>query len=161
MHVLLALVLAGGPAVSGPVSSSASGAVSTAVVGDPCKGQLDAAVVDGVRCQSPVHAETAPVAADEKAPLPPLARDPAIFPGELGFVATILGLAGSAAVVVAVTRDDGRLSADDEFVNGGVFVGGVSVIGLAGLVAGAAVSTWVFDPATAQLKLPLFEGEPR
>lgn len=144
------LALAGGPAVS---------------VADPCKGQLDAAVVvrDGktVHCQSPVHATNEVAVADAKPPPPPLARDPAIFPGELAFVSTLLGLAGGAMIATAVARDNGRLGADDEFVNDGVFYGGVSVVGLSGLVAGAALSTWVFDPSTAQLKLPIFEGEPR
>lgn len=175
MHLLLALALAGGPvpaaAALGPAATVSPNSTSTnstststnspaPTTADPCKGALDAGVVDGVRCQSPVHADVV-VAADAKAPAPPLVRDPSIFPGELGFVATVLGLAGGAAVVVAVARDDGRLDADASVVNDGVFYGGVSVIGLAGLVAGAAVSTWVFDPATAQLKLPIFDNEPR
>ena len=140
----LGLALAGGPAVKA----------------DPCKGHLDAVVVDGVRCQSPAH-EPDVVVADTKPAPPPLVRDPAIFPGELGFFSAVLALSGGAIVTLAYVQDPARLSADEAVVRDGVMIGGATVLSLSALVGAAALSTWVFDPSTATLRLPIFEGEPR
>jgi hypothetical protein len=131
-------------------------------VADPCRGTLDAgpAGVDGKRCRSPAH-EAAVVVADAKPPPEPLLRDPAIFPGELAFVSGLLALTGGALITSAYLQNPTRLSEDEANVREGVIIGGASVLSVSALMAGAALSTWVFDPSTATLRLPIFAGEPR
>ena len=143
--LLLALAVAHGSAPTAP---------------DPCRGQLDAAVVESARCQSPAWASAA-VAADVVPEPPPLLRDPKLFASELGFVSSMFAIAGGALIAVAAAQDPNRLSADEVAVKEGVFVGGVSALTLSGLVGAAALSMWVFDPSTAKLRLPIFEGEDR
>ena len=123
-----------------------------------CRGQLDAAVVDDTRCLGPAHDDAA-IAPDLIPEPAALRRDPAIFPGELGFVSGIFALAGSALVASALLQTDRQSTADDLAVRDGLLIGGASAFALSGLVAGAALSTWVFDPSTATLRLPIFEGE--
>ncbi len=139
---------------------------STAKTTAPCASELDA-VFDraDVPCPGPAHSPLLingnAVADDVKAQPEGLQRDPAIFPGELAFVSTVMALAGGALVAGAAVQDPQRLSGSELAVRDGVIIGGVSVLSVAGLVASAALSTWIFDPSTATLRLPLFEGEPR
>jgi hypothetical protein len=64
-------------------------------------------------------------------------------------------------VASAFANDESRLSGEERMWRTGALIGGVSALSLAGLLAGTAVSTWVFDVSTGELKLPIFEGEPR
>lgn len=139
-------------------------AMPAAAAAPGCEGHLDAIVVGSTVCHSPAWdvlvVNGVAVVADLKAEPLPLVRDPGTLPGELGFMSSLLLLAGGAAVAVASMHDSTRLSADDAALTAGVRLGGVAVVSLAGLVAAAALSTWAFDPSTATLRLPLFQGEP-
>ncbi|MDP2345887.1 MAG: hypothetical protein Q8O67_33415 [Deltaproteobacteria bacterium] len=142
------------------VITNGSADVKAGVKADPCRGQLDAGVVDGKRCSSPAY-ESSAVVADVKPEPEALVRDPKMFPGELAFVSGVLALAGGGLIASAYLQSPERLSADEAITREGVLIGGVSVLSVSALVAGAALSTYVFDPSTATLRLPIFEGEPR
>ena len=151
----------------GPVTPNAHAnpEPSEAVVDDACVGALDAVVTDGtVACRSPGALDADDVIAttgksDEIVPPAPLSRDPAIFPGELGFVSVVIGAVGVGGIAGAYTLSATPWEGRDP-VPPTLLWGGISAVGLAGLVAGAALSTFVFDPTSGALRLPIFEGEP-
>lgn len=119
-----------------------------------CQGALDVVSEADLRCVSPAKL-VAPVGADPAVVDVP-ARDPAIFPGEMAFGAAVVGAAGG--ITLAVTALSPPTSTE---LQTGLQVGGISALALSGLLAGAAVSFWAFNPTTGALQLPLFEGEPR
>jgi hypothetical protein len=128
-----------------------------ATVAEPaaCRGALDAVHSAEVHCASPAKVVSV-VAADAVVVEAPPARDPRIFPGELAFGAAIAAAAGGATL--AATSWAPPASAE---LATGLQIGGLAAVGLSGLLAGAAVSFWAFNPTTGALQLPLFEGEPR
>lgn len=139
---------------------------------DPCRGELDAVTVTdggdaGRSCRSPGAlarddvAAALHVEADAVPAPPPPARDPLIFPAELGFVAVSTGVVGAAAVTGSLLSASQETDATGAALRQGAFWGGVSALSLAGGLAAAGVATWVFDVSTGTLRLPIFEGEPR
>jgi len=140
-----------------PARAAASG------VSDPCRDVLDARVASAgtAACRSPDERNVnAVIPADEKpAPEKPQ-RDPALFPSELGFVAGLIGLAGGAVVAAAYIQDGQARTLEAVQLQHARMIGGVSLLALSGGVFGGAVATWVFDPSTGELKLPIFAGEP-
>ena len=137
-----------------------AGATGTEPATDPCAGALDA-VNDGERrCRSPGAASAAPlVDADTITVTPSPLRDPLMFPGELGFLAVAVAVAGGGAVAGAVLVDGTTTNASSEALRQGTLYGGVGLLSLSGAIAAAAVATWVFDVANGTLRLPLFDGE--
>lgn len=128
-----------------------------------CRDALDAVVESGrAVCRSPggdADAQQA-VAADAVPAPPPTSPDPGIFPGEIGFASVVIGLGGIGAVAGAYALSaDPTTARDQDLTPPALFYGGVSALGLAGLVAGAALSTVVFDPSTGKLRLPIFDAE--
>jgi hypothetical protein len=82
-----------------------------------------------------------------------------LFPGELGFVAVVVGLAGGGVLAATATNDVTRLTSDQRAWRDGALVSGATLVGLAGLIGAGAVATVVFDPSTGALRLDLFAGE--
>ena len=124
---------------------------------DPCTGELDA-VSDGTRhCRSPV-AMTSTIAADAVVVEAPM-RDPAVFPGEVAFVAVVTGMIGGGALAAALLTTPAPVGSNDATFQRGTLLGGIGMLSLAGLLGAAAVGLWVFNPATGTLQLPIFAGE--
>jgi hypothetical protein len=142
-----------------PLSSSTSSAADPSP-SPSCAGRLDAAAPSPgtAGCPGPDR-EAPPVAADAVAAAEAPARDPSLFPRELGFVAVVVGIAGGGVLATTATRDVARLGADERAWRDGALVSGASLLGLAGLIGAGAVATAVFDPSTGALRLDLFPGE--
>lgn len=146
-----------------------SGAADHAV--DPCRGELDAVTATddsaGRTCRSPGALDPEAVAAaihveaDAVPAAPKPSRDPLLFPAELGFIAVSTGVIGAAAVTGSFLSASQETDATGAALRQGAFWGGVSALSLAGGLAAAGLSTWVFDVSTGTLRLPLFDGEPR
>ncbi len=139
-----------------PASTSSATETPAPPTPDPvaCQGALDVVSEAELRCVSPAKL-TASVGADPVVVDVP-ARDPAIFAGEMAFGAAVVGAAGG--LTLAVTALSPPTSTE---LQTGLQVGSISALALSGLLAGAAVSFWAFNPTTGALQLPLFEGEPR
>jgi hypothetical protein len=159
--VVLAAAPLSTPALTPTAATTATTTATTTA--DPCRGQLDAGPAQsGVVCAGPQRAD-APVAADAAtsttAATPPQVRDPGIFPGELGFVAVVVGAASGAALAATYANDPTSLDDAGRALQDNTRIGAVVGFSLAGLIASAAVATWVFDPSTGALRLPIFEAE--
>ena len=153
MHVVIVTSFVLSLAAIAPVPPPAP----TAPVSDPCQGELDAVVDAQRQCRSPV-ALTSEIAADAVIVEAP-ERDPQAFPGELAFVAVVSAVVGGGVIAstLLVTPD----GSTDARVQQGTFGTGVGLVSLGGLLAAAAVGTWVFNPATGAMQLPIFDGESR
>lgn len=88
-------------------------------------------------------------------------RDPLLFPAELGFMAMTSAVVGGGAIAGALFTAGQETDATGAALRQGTFWGGVSLLSLAGGLAAAGLSTWVFDVSTGTLRLPIFEGEPK
>ncbi len=123
-----------------------------------CLDVLDANAALG--CRSPdVKDPNTVVTSDEKPEAEKPMYAPGVFPAELGFAGGLTALVGGgvlAAAAIQTPRDD-----TGALVQQGTIIGGVAILALAGGIFSGAIATWVFDPSTAQLRLPIFEGEPR
>jgi hypothetical protein len=146
----------GPPAASAPASSTASSSSTH----DACAHALDAVAptATSAGCAGPASVASS-VVADDKAPPAAPARAPSTLPGELGFVALALGVAGGSAMIGAQATDVQRLDDEHQLQQRALFLSGASLVGLAGLVGAGAVAVTVFDPSTGTLRLPLFSGE--
>jgi hypothetical protein len=146
------------PPTAAPTTTAAVQAALAST--DPCARALDAVVPTPASpgCLGP-SSSAPPVVADDTAPERALRRDPAILPAELGFLAVALGVVGGGAVAGAQAVDTRRLNDAEAWQQQAVFVSGVSLVVLAGLVGAGAAATVVFDPSKGTLRLPVFSGE--
>jgi len=126
---------------------------------DPCAGELDAVVEPGRLCRSPV-ALTSAVAADAVIVEAP-ARDPQLLPGEIGFFAVVSAVVGGGVIASTFLTPAVVDGTTDATLRQATLWTGVGFVSLAGLLGAAALGTWVFNPATGTMQLPIFDGEPR
>lgn len=109
---------------------------------------------------SPSSSSAAPAVADPKAPAETVVgRSPDALPTELGFAALVLGVAGGGVLVAAQAHTGPVREGADALRQTALVWTGSSLVGLAGLVAGSALATSVFDPSTGRLRWKLFSDD--